>query len=304
MSERYGKRQGPRRVLLYGIHGIGKSTWANQPGVKFFDVEDGLGDIDLHLEPIKIKSYGDFLAGVNAVIANPTGIRAICIDTCDALERLIWQHVATSAGKTHIEDFGYGKGYEFAVSKWQEVVKALTYLREQFGISWILLGHCQAVKIKPPGMESYDQYQPDIHSSARSYLAEFCTEVLFATYETFVKQEDLGFNKTRSIALGGTRRMIHTTHTAIADAKNRLGMPDTINFDFWGTEADPGFGRFLPKPAAAKQEQPTERAPVVEESAIDKLTTTKISMDDVFAGITGHSNIDGLVRDGSSKQPA
>ena len=33
--------------MLYGTHGIGKSSWAAQaPGVLFLNVEDGLNDID------------------------------------------------------------------------------------------------------------------------------------------------------------------------------------------------------------------------------------------------------------------
>ncbi|MFN9292481.1 MAG: AAA family ATPase, partial [Planctomyces sp.] len=42
-----GKKAVPRRVMLYGTHGIGKSSWAAQaPGVLFLNVEDGLNDID------------------------------------------------------------------------------------------------------------------------------------------------------------------------------------------------------------------------------------------------------------------
>ena len=42
-----GKQQRPRRVMLYGTHGIGKSSWAAQaPATVFLNLEDGLADID------------------------------------------------------------------------------------------------------------------------------------------------------------------------------------------------------------------------------------------------------------------
>jgi hypothetical protein len=43
----------PRRVLLYGTHGIGKSTWASQsPKPIFLSTEDGLGKIDVDHTPL------------------------------------------------------------------------------------------------------------------------------------------------------------------------------------------------------------------------------------------------------------
>lgn len=302
MSERYGKRQGPRRVLLYGIHGFGKSTWANQPGVKFFDVEDGLGDIDLYLEPYRVKQYGDIIAGISWVAANPEGIKAVAIDTVDALERFVWAKVAEENKKPRIEDVAYGKGYEVAVTKWMEICKGLSWLRENHGMTIILIGHCKMVKVKPPGSDSYDQYQPDLHATASSYLSEWATEVLFCNYRTFTRTEDMGFNKTRTIAVGGTDRYLMTTRTATADAKNRLNLPAELNFDFWGTDQFPGFGRFLPKPSAQSAVSPAV-ATSVADLPPGEPTVTPISMEDVFSGVNGHSNIDGLVVDGSSKVP-
>jgi hypothetical protein len=61
-SVRTGKRPGPRRVLLYGVQGIGKSTWGAQaPGAVFIPTEDGLDDIDGASFP-KATSYDGMLA--------------------------------------------------------------------------------------------------------------------------------------------------------------------------------------------------------------------------------------------------
>jgi len=42
-----GKQPGPRKILLYGEEGVGKSTFANgAPRTIFLDIEEGLRDID------------------------------------------------------------------------------------------------------------------------------------------------------------------------------------------------------------------------------------------------------------------
>ena len=42
-----GKQKAPRKCLLYGTHGIGKSTWAaGAPGCIMLNLEDGLNNID------------------------------------------------------------------------------------------------------------------------------------------------------------------------------------------------------------------------------------------------------------------
>ena len=46
-----GKKQNPRRTVIYGTHGIGKSTLAaSWPNPVFVPTEDGIGDIDDLLE--------------------------------------------------------------------------------------------------------------------------------------------------------------------------------------------------------------------------------------------------------------
>jgi hypothetical protein len=56
-----GKRLAPRRVLLYGTHGIGKSTFgASSDKPVFVQTEDGLGEIDCDKFPLAL-SYQDAL---------------------------------------------------------------------------------------------------------------------------------------------------------------------------------------------------------------------------------------------------
>ena len=48
-----GKTRRPRRVMLYGSHGIGKSTWAaGAPNPIFLATEDGQDDIGVDRTPL------------------------------------------------------------------------------------------------------------------------------------------------------------------------------------------------------------------------------------------------------------
>ena len=48
-----GRKPAPRRALLYGTHGIGKSTFGSMaPAPIFIQTEDGLGEIDCAKFPL------------------------------------------------------------------------------------------------------------------------------------------------------------------------------------------------------------------------------------------------------------
>jgi len=227
-----GKKPVPRRCLLYGVHGIGKSSWAAQaPAPLFLDFEDGLNDIDCsrtdHLQSMEMVNEAFIW-----LESEQHEFQTLVIDSADWLERRIWDLVAERGGKKSIEDFEYGKGYKLAGAVWQNFLKRLDWIRTERKMSIVILAHSQIEKQSPPGSESYDRYSPALHKTASAMVQEWCDEVLFASYQTFTKTEDEGFGKKRTIALGGTDRIIRTQESATALAKNRLAMPAEIEFSW------------------------------------------------------------------------
>lgn len=226
-----GKQPKPRRTLLYGVHGIGKSTWATQaPNCLLLNIEDGVGDIDCakteHLTTL------DQINEALLWLANEKhDFEHVAIDSADWLEGLIHSEIAKKAGKDSIADIGYGAGYKQALAVWDKILFKLDWLRTDRKMGIILLAHCAIKKHQDPEQESYDRYQPALHDLASAMLQEWSDEVLFASYRVYLKKEDQGFGKTRSLAMGGTERYIRTQETAACLAKNRLeGMPPEIEF--------------------------------------------------------------------------
>jgi hypothetical protein len=62
-----GRRPKPRRVMLYGTHGIGKSTFGAMAETPIFiPTEDGLGDIECESFPLA-RSLGDVMAALETL---------------------------------------------------------------------------------------------------------------------------------------------------------------------------------------------------------------------------------------------
>lgn len=283
---RQGKRSQPRRVVLYGEHGVGKSTWAaSAKGAVFIDVEGGLNDIDCHSfeQSRSLEDVREAFAQVDSV----PGIRWLVIDSADWLEALIHQDICMASNSPSIAEAcgGYGKGYVAASVKFEKFLTACEGLRSK-GIGIIVLAHAKTAKVEQPGMPTYDQFQPALHDKASAMLLEWADEVLFATTKVFTKKEDAGFGRERNVAIGGTERVIKTTSCAMCVAKNRLGLPDELPM-IWAEYAKYLTPWDVPKSAAKPVEKPTEKPssnPLIAE------------MEESFGG-----DIAGIVRDGSSK---
>ena len=241
-----GKKIQPRRTLLYGVHGVGKSEFAAQaPGCVFLNLEDGLNDINCESSGV-LSSFEQIMDALRWLAESDHGYQNVCIDSVDWLEMMIHKEVAHKAGKPSIADIGYGAGYKQALALWDRVLFALEWLRKEKGIGVILLAHADIKKFSSPEQDSYDRYQPALHETASSLLQEWCDEVFFASYRVMIRKEDQGFNKTRNIAVDVAERYIRTTETAAVLAKNRLDMPPEIPFPRHGGWAE--YARFFPKP--------------------------------------------------------
>jgi hypothetical protein len=220
-----GARDMPRRTLLYGTHGVGKSTFASSiPDHLILDIEDGLSDIVCQSSP-KINSVEELMGWITELYTEKHKFKAMVVDTIDFLERMIWKEVCDSHGKDSLGDFGFGKGYAFALAKWNEITTAFDALREKRGISIWLLAHAATEKYENPETEPYDRYTPRIHKGANQLICQWCDEVLFATHKVYTVSDEKGFGQDRKRGIGGEERVLKTEERAAYVAKSRLTMP-------------------------------------------------------------------------------
>jgi len=221
----------PPRVFLYGVEGIGKTKFGTEsPAPIFIQTEDGLVSEKVqHIDRFPVaESWTDIQDAVTALTNERHEFKTVVVDTVDWLEPLIWKHVAAINRVKTIEDIEYGKGYLEAVSLWEDFLGAMDYLRGNFGMSIILLGHSDVSKFADPLRDPYDRYVPKLHKKVSPKLKEWADVVLFANYRTATKDTDVGFNKKVTRAVGSGDRVFHTLERPGFNAKNRYDMPSEI----------------------------------------------------------------------------
>lgn len=231
-----GKQARPRRILMYGPHGIGKSTWAAsawQPVIGI-QTEDGLGDIGCDRFPLA-KSFGDVTNAISELMTQDHEFKTVFLDSLDWTEKLVFDQVEADAGGVCIEkiDGGYGKGYIKAMKKWDFLLRGFDHLRTQKGMSVIFLAHARAVKVTPPDADQYDRWEPDLNKLASATIQEWCDEVFFLNYSgKSVIQKEVGFGKKQSRAVGENIPLIYTCEMPTHLAKRRIVINDTISRNF------------------------------------------------------------------------
>lgn len=225
---RTGRRKRPRRVLIYGVQGVGKSTFAaSAPSPIFIDTEGGLNDIDVEGAFETATSLEDVRQQLKFLAESEHDYKTIVIDSIDWLEKLIWQHVCKQYGVESISDIDYGKGYGFAAEVWRKVLGSLDKLRDK-GMGIVLVGHSKIVRVDPPDVDPYDRYMVDLHKEPASMLQEWCDEVLFACYKLYTKVQEGDFGRKSYKALGG-ERILRTQEQPFCQAKSRLSsLPEEI----------------------------------------------------------------------------
>ncbi len=230
-----GRTKRPRRTMIYGVQGVGKSTLAaSADSPVFLPTEEGLNDIDCASFPM-VKSFDELMNRLRLLHDESHEFKTIVIDSLDWLERLIWQKVCDENGWSSIEQPGWGKGYKSAVPIWGKLLGGLDMLRDNKGMACILIAHGTVIHYENPEAEGYDRHSPRLQKDAVAYVMEWCDEVLFATYKVYTKpgeKKDQKGNATNYKGIDGGERILRCTEKPFAIAKNRLNMPDEIEMSF------------------------------------------------------------------------
>lgn len=227
-----GRRAAPRRALVYGTQGIGKSSFAAcAPKPIFIQTEDGLGEIDCDKFPLA-TSFDQVMKALEALYTDEHPYRTVVVDSLDWLERLIWEEVCREKAVGSVEDIGYAKGYVFSLTHWRAFLEGLSALRNDKGMTVILIAHARIERFDNPETDAYDRYTPRLHRLAAQMVMEWCDEVLFATYKVHTKQTKEGFDRTRTQGIGTGERIIKTVERPAHVAKNRLNLPEELPLDW------------------------------------------------------------------------
>lgn len=235
-SLRRQKSADPPRILLYGPEKAGKTTLAAEfPNPVFLQTEVGTGTLELDTFG-KLETYGDVLDAIGALYENEHRYQTVVLDSVSALQPLIWAETGDRGDdkgnkKKRIEDFGYGKGYVYALAVWQELLDGLNALRLERGMTVVMIAHAKTERFDDPETVSYSRYDIDLHEKARDLLKRDSDVILLLKPDVSIKTEDTGFNKTRAIAAGGRNVWMHCDSRPAYVAGNRYDLPEKILYE-------------------------------------------------------------------------
>lgn len=222
-----GRKVRPRRTLVFGVQGVGKSSFgASAPDSIFIPTEDGLDGIDCAQFPLARKT-ADVVAAIGELLQQEHTFRNVVIDSLDWLERMIWDDVCQEFGAKYLEkaDGGYGKGFSYTLPRWRQLLDGLGALRDRRDMGVVLIAHAKAEKFQTPENSAHDRFAPRLHKLAGALVQEWCDEVFFATYSSIT-------DPARVKAANAPERVMRTCESPTHVAKNRLNMPPELPLEW------------------------------------------------------------------------
>ncbi|MDR1519049.1 MAG: ATP-binding protein [Planctomycetota bacterium] len=239
----------PPHLCIFGVPGIGKSTFAaGAPNPVFIPTEPGVENLDIPQFPLA-KTLPEFLANLEAVAKRDHGYGAVAIDTINALMELYYQakkDIPGEKGRPLYEfkafgGFGGWKGVSRDIHA--EVLPLLTQCKER-GMFVILLAHTGDYTRKNPLGDDLTVAAPSIPKWVWAELHGYLDVIGRADYVYTTKQRDGGRAKasTDVESVNGVRvkvRQLTFDGGVEQDCKTRVGyeLPPTMPLSWEAFEA-------------------------------------------------------------------
>lgn len=215
----------PQKVVVYGVPGVGKTTFAaTWPKPILLRTEDGASALDIPTFPKVIKSMAEMRLALNALIQGKHEFKTLVLDSLDWAEPFVWREVCRENGRENIEDFGFGKGYVKVDDKWKRIQTGLDILRERKGMHIVAIAHAVPQLFDPPDNDPYMRYGIKLHKRAASLWTEWAEMLLFINYKANVIATQTGKAKAK----GTGDRVIFTQERPAWIAKSRWPLPEQI----------------------------------------------------------------------------
>jgi hypothetical protein len=220
--------QRPELMLVYGPDGTGKTTLAaGAPAPLILGAEEGSNNLDV--ERLGIASLLEMKTTLSELVTEKHNHKTLVLDSADWFEKIVWGNVIENwKPKIYsIDEPGFGKGRVRAFEIWLEILPMITACRNH-GMNVIILAHSKVKKFEDPQTpQGYDRYmlalQDGPNSDVAGLLRQYVDTLLFMNTETLTTADD----KRRGFGEG--QRVLYTERRPAFDAKNRDGLPFTIN---------------------------------------------------------------------------
>lgn len=218
--------------LIYGVEKVGKTALACEaPSPILLRTPGENTPAGVSVDGVEIKSVGDLFDMIGALITDDHTYETLIIDAADGVHRMVEAEVCERENWKSIEEPGYGKGYKAAEDVWvNEILVALSDLRQAKGMNVLLIAHAEIFKFDSPTTESYSRYRPNLRKGVVDAIQASADFIGFVNHRVSIVKEDAGFKKTTTRGEGGGNRVIYLDERPGFIAGNRYDMPSEIAF--------------------------------------------------------------------------
>ena len=222
------KSDKPPLMIIYGRGKMGKTTLASEfPNPVFIQTEDGSGILDImSFKDEPLSSFEEVNDALVALASEEHSFQTLVVDSITQLEPLIWAETCLRNKWNSIEAPGYGKGYIEADVVWREFLAACTWLRDNKGMTIILIAHEVVETFSDPEREDYSKYKMRLHKRAEAMVRERADIVGFINQVVMLDKGKTGRDAAK--AKGSGQRTLHLNPRPSFEAGNRYDMPDQI----------------------------------------------------------------------------
>lgn len=230
----------PPIITVYSPEGFGKSTLVGRTKDAICLACEDPGPVDVTYYPTARHAkptMEEIRECLKDLKTQDHPYKTFAIDTLTSLEQTIHEFVANEAGAKSVSDqklLGFQEGYKRSFNIFKEIFEDIMYLKNNKGMTVLLLGHATTSTITPPNSESYNVNTISLHQGKGTSVAEYVFQrsdcVFFIDDIPYSKNEEMGFDKKRTIVTG-YKRVAFTRRRPTTHAKNRYDMKDEIPFD-------------------------------------------------------------------------
>lgn len=221
-----GKVETPIRLVVYGVDGWGKSTFAaGAPSPLFITTEKGTAHLDV--ARIAPDTFAEIFDVIEELYESEHEFKTLVLDSVGWAEDLARREVCKEHDVNSIEGVGYGKGWVMLREKFRTLFAGFDALVEARNMNIVCIGHTEVKRFNDPEHDPYDRYELNLDPENAKRLRQWADCVLFANYDTSVRKDEKTLG-AKAKAKSYNKHILHAVRTAAFDAKNRYGLPDRI----------------------------------------------------------------------------